>query len=324
MPLQEILARYAADLHKVEEHLSANILSEVALIPEVSDHLIRSGGKRFRPLLLLLTADLCGYMGDRRYLMAVIVEFIHTASLLHDDVVDHADSRRGKPSANHVWGNSASVLVGDYLYSKAFRLMGDDGELSINKLIATVSNTMAEGEVFQLVKSGDFEITEEEYFSLIEKKTAILIAASCALGGLLAKVSEEKVSALMRFGMRVGTAFQMTDDTLDYMADEKDFGKAIGTDLREGKITLPLIHALKRCTPEERVRIRAAVKKEDITPAEVGGIIAIIQKYDGIDYALNRAKTLIGEAKAALDCFDDGDAKLALTNLAQFVIDRNL
>ena len=324
MLFQEILTRYAADLQKVEEYLSANIISEVSLIPEVSDHLIASGGKRLRPLLVLMATDLCGYTGVRRYVMAVVLEFIHTASLLHDDVVDHADSRRGKPSANRVWGNSASVLVGDYLYSKAFRLMGDDGDIAVNQLIATVSNTMAEGEVFQLVKTGDFEITEAEYVTLIEKKTAILISAACALGPMLAGDSEEKVRAMTRFGMCLGTAFQMTDDTLDYIAVEQELGKAVGTDLREGKITLPLIQTLRVCTPEERVRIRGAVKKEDITPAEIGDIIAIIQKHNGIAYALDRAGDLIREAKATLDLFNDGEAKQALLSIAEFILERHL
>ena len=233
MQLQDILNKYETDLKNIEDFLKGSVHSDVALIPEVSNHLISSGGKRFRPLLLLLTSDLCGYRGERRYVMSTVLEFIHTASLFHDDVVDHADTRRGKTSANNVWGNSASVLVGDYLYSKAFKLMAEDGDIAIVKLISTTSNTMAEGEVFQLIKSGDFEITEKEYFSLIEKKTAILISAASAIGAILAKASEARISALMRFGMRLGTAFQMTDDTLDYVAAEEKFGKAIGTDLRE-------------------------------------------------------------------------------------------
>ena len=324
MPLQDILNKYEGELNQVEVLLKKSIISEVALIPELSNHLIGSGGKRFRPLLLLICSDLCGYKSERRYIMAIVLEFIHTASLLHDDVIDHADTRRGKASANHVWGNSASVLVGDYLYSKAFKMMSEDGDLAINKLISTVSNTMAEGEVFQLVKSGDFEITEKEYFSLIEKKTAILISAACAVGALLAKSPDTQISALMRFGMRLGTAFQMTDDTLDYVAAEKEFGKAIGTDLREGKITLPLIHTLKRCTPAERTLIQKMVKKENHEQQDIAEIISIIQKHNGIDYALNRAKNCVQEGKAFLDSFEDSEPKRALQTLADFILERNL
>jgi len=324
MQLQDIFNKYEGELRNVEECLRNSINSEVALIPELSNHLISSGGKRFRPLLLLMSSDLCGYRGERRYAMSLVLEFIHTASLLHDDVVDHANTRRGKESANNVWGNSASVLVGDYLYSKAFKIMAEDSDLAVVKLISTTSNTMAEGEVFQLVKSGDFEITEKDYFSLIEKKTAILISAACALGAIMAKVSEAQISALMRFGMRLGTAFQMTDDTLDYTATEKEFGKAIGTDLREGKITLPLIHTLKRCTPPERNLIRKVVKKEDPEESDIAEIVSIIRKHNGIEYALSRAKNCVQEGKALLDAFADSEPKRALITLADFILNRNL
>ncbi len=324
MQLQDVLNRYEDEMKNVEEHLKGHFLSDVNLIPEVSNHLISSGGKRFRPLLLMISSDLCGYRGERRYTMSTIIEFIHTATLLHDDVVDHADTRRGKVSANHVWGNSASVLVGDFLYSKSFKLMAEDGDLAVIKLISTITNTMAEGEVFQLIKSGDFDITEKEYFSLIEKKTAILISAACALGPILAKSSDARISALMRFGMRLGTAFQLTDDTLDYIAAEEEFGKAIGTDLREGKITLPLIATLKKCTPPERALIRKIFKKEEPERSDIAEIAGIIQKHDGIDYALNRARNCIHEGKAFLDQFEECDQKKYLITVADFILDRNL
>ncbi len=324
MQLQDILNKYEDDLKNVEDFLKKSVHSDVALIPEISNHLISSGGKRFRPLLLLIASDLCGYRGERRYVMSIAVEFIHTASLFHDDVIDHADTRRGKASANNVWGNSASVLVGDYLYSKSFKLMAEDGDLSIINLISTISNTMAEGEVFQLAKSGDFDITEKEYFSLIEKKTAILISAACALGAILAKASEARVSALMRFGMRLGTAFQLTDDTLDYVAAEEELGKAIGTDLREGKVTLPLIYALKNCASSERNLIRRILKKKDPDKADLTEIISIIQKHNGIEYALEKAKSCLQEGKAFLNLFEECEPKEALLTIADFILTRNL
>lgn len=252
MNMTDVLRRYEPDLKQVEEHLGKYLHSEVPFIPQVINHLITSGGKRFRPLMLLASADLCGYRGERRYPLSAVIEFIHTATLLHDDVVDGAETRRGKPSANNVWGNAAVVLVGDFLYSRSFTLMTRDGDLAIIKLISETTNTMAEGEVFQLLKCGDVGITEEDYFTLIEKKTAVLIAAACAVGGLTAGTTLDRVEALRGFGHAMGLAFQLTDDTLDYVAAEKEFGKAIGMDIKEGKITLPLIRTLARCTAGEK------------------------------------------------------------------------
>jgi octaprenyl-diphosphate synthase len=239
MQIQDVFHYYGNDLKKVEEQMEMYLRSDVRLIPEIIHHLIGSGGKRFRPLLLLTASELCGYRGERRYPMSAIIEFIHTATLLHDDVIDHAQTRRGKPSANRVWGNAASVLVGDFLYSKSFRLMTDDGSLAILKLISTTTNTMSEGEVFQLMKTGDVSITEKEYLSIVEKKTSILISAACAIGGILGNAAESQIEALTRFGIRLGSAFQITDDTLDYVADEEEFGKAIGQDLKEGEADAP-------------------------------------------------------------------------------------
>ncbi len=308
----------------MEESFRGYFHSEVTLIPEISDHLINSGGKRFRPLLLLIAAELCGYKGERRYPLSAVIEFIHTATLLHDDVIDHAETRRGKPSANRVWGNSASVLVGDFLYSKSFQLLSEDGDLAIINLLSNTTNIMSEGEVLQLQKCGDIDMTEKDYLSVIEKKTAVLISAACAVGALLSKTSEAKIEALARFGMRVGMAFQLTDDTLDYMAAEEEFGKAIGMDLKEGKITLPLIHALKKCNPEEKKRIKAAVRSGAADGSDIGEITALIGKYKGVDYALQKARSYIEEAKTFLEPFEDSEAKRALVTISDYIIDRNL
>ena len=259
MQIQEVLSAYHKDLQEVEKCLNRHISSEVKLIPKVSHHLIDSGGKRFRPLLHLICASLCGYQSDNRFPMAAVMEFIHTATLLHDDVIDQAIMRRGKTSANNIWGNAASVLVGDFLYSKSFTLMTEIGNMQILKMMSDVTNIMSEGEVFQLVKCGDFNLTEEEYLTIIRKKTAVLLSAACSSGAILASASEDKVAALAHFGLKIGMAFQMTDDTLDYMAKEKDFGKAIGKDLEEGKMTLPLIYALKKAKPAERKIIKENV-----------------------------------------------------------------
>ncbi len=322
MQIQDVFHYFGNDLKRVEENMEMHLRSEVRLIPEIIHHLIGSGGKRFRPLLLLASAELCGYRGERRYPLSAIIEFIHTATLLHDDVIDHAETRRGKASANQVWGNAASVLVGDFLYSKSFRLMTEDGNLAILKLISTTTNTMSEGEVFQLMKMGDINITEKEYLSIVEKKTSILISAACAIGGILGNAADGQIEALTRFGMRLGNAFQITDDTLDYVAKEEEFGKSIGQDLKEGKMTLPLIRTMKKCTPEERLYIRKGIEEKD--EEAYTGILTLIQRYDGISYALAKARACIDEAKGFLTSFNDSEAKTALTTIADYIIERRL
>jgi len=324
MSLRDVLRQYEQDIRKMEESFRGYFHSQVSLIPEISEHLISSGGKRFRPLLLLIAADLCGYRGDRRYPLSAVIEFIHTATLLHDDVIDHAETRRGKPSANRVWGNSASVLVGDFLYSKSFQLMSADGDIAVINLLSNTTNIMAEGEVLQLQKCGDIDITEKEYLSVIEKKTAVLISAACAVGALISKAPEARIEAMARFGMRVGMAFQLTDDTLDYVAEEEEFGKAIGTDLREGKITLPLIHTLRKCAPEERKRIKRIVRDTAKDGRAVGEITALISKYRGVDYALEKARMYIEDAKTHLESFEDSPPKRALITISDYIINRNL
>jgi len=324
MNMNDVLRRYEPDLRQVEEHLGQCLHSEVPFIPQVVNHLITSGGKRFRPLMLLASADLCGYRGERRYPLSAVIEYIHTATLLHDDVVDGAATRRGKPSANHVWGNAAVVLVGDFLYSRSFTLMTRDGDLAIIKLISETTNTMAEGEVFQLLKCGDVGITEEDYFTLIEKKTAVLIAAACAVGALTAGAAPDRVEALRAFGHAMGLAFQLTDDTLDYVAAEKEFGKAVGMDIKEGKITLPLIRTLVRCSAGEKESIRGIVERKQATEEDIRTVFGLIGKYDGITYALDRARTIIAEGKARLAPFQDGEAKAALLAMADFIAERTL
>ncbi|MEN6321721.1 MAG: polyprenyl synthetase family protein [Syntrophaceae bacterium] len=324
MQIQDVFRYYGDDLKHVEEHMEMYLRSEVHLIPEIIQHLIGSGGKRFRPLLLLATSALCGYRGEIRYPLSAVIEFIHTATLLHDDVIDSATTRRGKISANNVWGNAASVLVGDFLYSKSFKLMTEHGNLAIIKLLSTTTNTMSEGEVFQLVKCGDVNITEKEYLTIIEKKTAILISAACAVGGILGNASETQIEALTRFGMRLGSAFQITDDTLDYVAKEEEFGKAIGKDLEEGKITLPLIRAMKKCTSEEKNLIRRAVEDKEQDEKLIGDILSLIDRYDGINYSLNTAKNCIAEGKKFLDSFENSEPKTSLLAISDYIIERRL
>ncbi|MBN1613490.1 MAG: polyprenyl synthetase family protein [Deltaproteobacteria bacterium] len=324
MRIQDVFRYYGEDIRRVEDCMKRHLSTDVDLIVKIVDHLVGSGGKRFRPLLLLATSDLCGYRGERRYPMSAMIELIHTATLLHDDVVDHAETRRGKASANNIWGNSASVLVGDFLVSKSFKLMTDDGSLAVMKLMCTTTNTMAEGELFQLSRSGDIGIGEREYLSLIEKKTSILIAAACAIGAILADAPATQVEALTRFGMRIGSAFQITDDTLDYVAKEEEFGKVIGKDLEEGKITLPLIHALKRCSREEKELVKRFLGTSAQQDQATGGIMALISRYGGIAYALEKARSFIEEGKGILGDFEDSDAKAALIAISDYIIERRI
>ncbi len=324
MQIQDVFRSYGDDLKSVEEHMEMYLRSEVHLIPEVIHHLIGSGGKRFRPLLLLATSALCGYRGEKRYPLSAVIEFIHTATLLHDDVIDAAETRRGKISANNVWGNAACVLVGDFLYSKSFKLMTEHGNLAIIKLLSTTTNTMSEGEVFQLIKCGDINITEKEYLTIIEKKTATLISAACAVGGILGNASDSQIEAMTRFGMRLGSAFQITDDTLDYVAKEEEFGKAIGKDLEEGKITLPLIRTFKKCKPEEKNMIRRAVENKEQDAQLIADILSMINHYDGINYSLNKAKTYIGEGKGYLESFEDSEPKASLLAISEYIVERRL
>jgi octaprenyl-diphosphate synthase len=324
MQIQGVFSAYKEDLHEVENYLNKYITSDVKLIPEVSHHLIDSGGKRFRPLLLLICAGLCGYRGDHRYPMAAVMEFIHTATLLHDDVIDQAIIRRGKTSANNIWGNAASVLVGDFLYSKSFTLMTEVENIAILKLMSEVTNIMSEGEVFQLMKCGDVNLTEEEYLTIIEKKTAVLISAACAVGAIVSSASPEKKDALAQFGRNIGMAFQMTDDTLDYMAKEKEFGKSIGKDLEEGKMTLPLIYALKNSAAGERKIIKKLISRKKFSQKALRDILSFIQKYNGIDYSLKCAEKFISDAKARLNLFPNCVEINQLNAVADYILSRNI
>lgn len=324
MQIQDVFSIYKDDLQQVEKCINDHATSEITLIPEVSHHLIDSGGKRFRPLLLMISAGLCGYRGASRFPMAAVMEFIHTATLLHDDVIDEAAMRRGKTSANNIWGNAASVLVGDFLYSKSFILMTSVENTAILKLMSRVTNIMSEGEVFQLIKCGDVNMTEEEYFSIIEKKTAVLISASCAAGAILGSASPEQIDALALFGRNIGMAFQITDDVLDYTAKGKDFGKSLGKDLEEGKITLPLIFALRQGTEDENNIIRDIIKSKKGSQKAAREVTRLIKKYNAIESSLKVATAYINQAKAQLSIFDDCPAKDQLFTVAEYILARNI
>ena len=324
MLIQDVFSAYKDDLQQVERRINDNVTSEIKLIPEVAHHLIDSGGKRFRPLLLLICASLCGYRGESRFPMATVMEFIHTATLLHDDVIDQASIRRGKTSSNQIYGNAISILVGDFLCFKSYTLMTGIGNLDILRLISEMGDTMSEGEVFQLSKCGDINLTKEEYFNIIEKKTAVLISASCTAGAILGSAPRKKINALARFGRNAGMAFQITDDILDYMAKGEEFGKSIGKDLEEGKITLPLIFAIKQCTDEEKNKIKEIITGKKTSQKAVREVQRLIKKYNGIDSSFKAAAGYIREAKSQLSIFNDCPEKDHLNAVADYILSRNI
>lgn len=322
MHIQEVFDLVKEEIQMVEEGFKKNLNSNVALVGNVGEYILNSGGKRFRPLLMLLCARLTQYKGDKHIPLAGVVEFIHTATLLHDDVVDNANLRRGNASANSVWGDGASILVGDYLLSKAFSLAVANGNDRILKVLSNTTTRMAEGEVLQLLKHSDITTTEEEYLDVVTNKTAVLFSASAQVAAILGGVSLEDEVELANYGMGLGIAYQLMDDCLDYVSTDEDLGKSVGNDLREGKVTMPLIHAYKKADTEEKKVVKDAVEADEIDEIKLGEVIAIIDRYDGIRYTRNKAIGCVDGAKKNLERFTPGVEKMALTAVADYVIDR--
>ncbi len=320
--MDTVLALIGEELKSVEKQFKKDLESNVPLIRKVGEYVLSSGGKRIRPAMLLLAAKLCNYTGNRQVPLASVVEFIHTATLLHDDVVDSANMRRGIASANTLWGNEASVLVGDFLFSKSFSLMVADGDLNVLRVLSAATTRIAEGEVMQLICTSDVDMTEERYIEVVLCKTAVLLSAACQAGAIIGGASPEREAALTAFGLDLGVAFQLMDDTLDYVADEKEFGKNIGHDLEEGKVTLPLIHTLGRCKRRERELIGDIIVKEELEDSDFDQVFALVRRYGGIDYSVDRAKEYVASAKRYLEVFEDSPVRQALFNLADYVVTR--
>jgi len=321
--MEQVLKLLDNEMSLVEKQFKHDLDSDVLLIRKVGEYVLASGGKRVRPMLVLLAARMTGYQGNQQIGVASVVEFIHTATLLHDDVVDSADLRRGEASANSVWGNEASVLVGDFLFSKSFSLMVRTGSLAILQALSDATTMMAEGEVLQLISTCELDLSEERYMQVVRDKTAVLIAAACKCGGVLSGVDAVQEQALNDFGMHLGIAFQFMDDALDYVADQAEFGKVCGHDLEEGKMTLPLIEALRHCTEEERDHVAAVVEKEQLSDEDLASVTALIHRYNGIDYTRTRAKELVARAKEYLEIFPDNEARRAMHVLADYVVSRS-
>ena len=320
MDIQSIYSLIKEDMTSVDAMIQARLQSDVVLINQLGHYIINSGGKRLRPALAILCARACGYQDDKHINLATIIEFIHTATLLHDDVVDNSDMRRGRETANNLWGNEASVLVGDFLYTRSFEMMVEMDSMRLMKILSHTTNIIAEGEVLQLLNCHDADTTEESYLEVIHHKTAKLFEAAGLLGAVITNSSTEIENAMSRYAMHLGSAFQLVDDLLDYSESSETIGKNIGDDLAEGKPTLPLIYAMKHGNEQQAQLIRTAI--EEGQRDKIDDVITIINETGAITYTSQAAKQEVDNAKAALAIIPDSTYKDALLALADFSIER--
>jgi len=320
MTLSEIRGLIEDDIKAVDQLILNRLSSDVVLINQVGHYIINSGGKRLRPLLVLLSARACGYQGTDHQLMAAVIEFIHTSTLLHDDVVDESDTRRGNKTANEVWGNAASVLVGDFLYSRSFEMMVEPGLIKIMQVMSEATNVIAEGEVLQLLNCHDADTTKERYMEVIHRKTAKLFEVATQMGPILSNKPELE-NAFIAYGRHLGAAFQLIDDALDYTANEEELGKNIGDDLAEGKPTLPLIYVLENGSDTDKAIIRRAIESEGINLLKE--VTAIIKNSGAISFTQQVAQEEADQAKRALDILEDSPLKSALFALADLAVNRS-
>jgi octaprenyl-diphosphate synthase len=320
--LDRLNALLQDDMKRVNALILERMRSPVALIPQLAGHIIAAGGKRLRPMLTLAAARLCGYRGDRHVALAAAVEFIHTATLLHDDVVDDSDLRRGLATANAVWGNKASVLVGDFLFSRAFELMVEDGSLPVLSILSRASAVIAEGEVLQLVISNDVATSEAAYLEVINAKTAQLFAAASRIGAVVADRAEAEEQALESFGRNLGIAFQLIDDMLDYSAQQSELGKSVGDDFRDGKITLPVVLALRAADAREREFWRRTLEDTEQREGDLEHAIELMRRHGTLAATLERAREYGAAARRALSTFRDSPERQALDEVIEFCLER--
>ena len=320
--LDRLQSLVTEDLEKCNRTIIERMHSPVALIPQLAGHIIAAGGKRLRPMLTLAAARLCGHKGDRHVKLAACVEFIHTATLLHDDVVDESDLRRGLASANAVWGNKASVLVGDFLFSRSFELMVEDGNLDVLRILSHASAVIAEGEVLQLITANDTETGEDAYLEVIRAKTAQLFAAAAQIGAVVADRPKVEEDALESYGLNLGIAFQLIDDVLDYSAKQATLGKTVGDDFNEGKITLPVILAFRRGDDGERDFWRRTLERLEIEESDLAHAQTLLEKHGALADTVARARHYGAIARDALGIFPDSPIKQALSDIIDFCIER--
>ena len=321
MDIQSIYSLIEDDMTAVDNLIQQRLQSDVALINQLGFYIINSGGKRLRPAIAILSAKACGYEGDKHINLATIIEFIHTATLLHDDVVDNSAMRRGQETANNLWGNEASVLVGDFLYTRSFEMMVEMDSMQLMKILSSTTNIIAEGEVLQLLNCHDADTTEARYLEVIHHKTAKLFEAAGQLGAVISRSADDIEQAMARYAMHLGSAFQLVDDLLDYSQSSETIGKNIGDDLAEGKPTLPLIHAMRQGTDQQAAIIREAIEQGQRD--RIDEIITIINETGAIDYTAHAAAQEVAYAKQALATLPETDYKQALLSLADFSISRD-
>lgn len=318
--MQKIIAPVADDLLAVEKAVITDLKSDITLIKAISDYIVSAGGKRMRPLVLILIARALGYTGKEHVFLATLIEYVHTASLLHDDVVDETDLRRGKPTASFKWGNPAAILVGDFMYSRAFELMVKTKNLRICEIVASAVNRVSEGEVIQLLNIHDTTVTEERYFEVIERKTGVLFEAAARLASVCAGASAEVEQKMADYALALGNAFQIIDDILDYDGSAEKLGKNLGTDLREGKMTMPLIYALRSCTPEQAKTIKDAIANGQ---GDIKEICGIIEQTNALQMCQMTARNVVKQGIDALNCLSSSAYKNSLIELLSLTVDRD-
>jgi octaprenyl-diphosphate synthase len=321
---KRILDENEDDLKKIEAELSENLKPYLDLVSDVARHILFAGGKRLRPLLLVLSAKLCGYEDDYAKTVSTAVEYLHAATLLHDDIVDDAVLRRGKTVAHSVYGNAITVLVGDFLLARALAICADSGKIKVIHIISNLTENMSTGEVHQLMRKGDVSLTEDEYLEVIRRKTAVLFQAACTISAVISDAPQAKENALADFGYYLGLAFQMVDDLFDYIMHTADLGKEVGADLREGKLTLPVIYALKQANPADREQMVKIIQNADFSAAEFQILVALMKKYGGIAYTEKKAMACINRAKEVLAVFEPSKIKDSLFDIADYVLARRV
>ncbi len=321
MTISRVRALVNEDFEAVNQLILSKIQAQSGLIDDLANHIVQSGGKRLRPLIVLLASHACGYQGTHHISLAAMVEFFHTATLLHDDVIDESTLRRGRETANEIWGSKASILVGDYLFTQYMQLMIDVGDLKIMQLLTDMANQIGCGELKQLSNRHDYSLTVSDYFDVIESKTSLLFAASASLGALICKANDKLEKGLYAYGLHLGNAFQLIDDSLDYCSDAKTLGKNVGDDLADGKATLPVIHALKHGTPAQQIKIKDSLTQG--TLKYLPEVMMAIAETNAIEYTREVAETEVSKAIAALDVLADSPYKDALIDIARYAIERN-
>ncbi len=321
---EHILAAVAPDLAAIETALHDNLGAHLKIVDQTASHILFAGGKRLRPLLMLLSARICGYRGDDDVVLSTVFEYLHAATLLHDDLVDGAHLRRNKPVAHSVYGNSIAVLVGDFLLARSLSIATRPGKLTIMAVIAGITEAMSQGEIHQLMKKGDLLLSEAEYLEVIRRKTAVLIQGACRVGALLADATEKTVDALDRYGHHLGIAFQMADDLLDYTAETAELGKEVGADIREGKLTLPLIHALEKAGPEQRVRMEGILRDNAFSNADFQELVGLLDALGGIAHTRRQAERNVASARSALAGFDPSPTRETLLAIAEYALQRKV